>query len=252
MAVEDFYSMQNQQYSKSGIRDDVSRAKQIRSKRDAGVDILSAPTFEESQLANTISAINAQNDQQKAFDLQTEREAMYDNAVVAPLGMGDGNNIVVGKNTGSVPFDGTYIKTEDHNLGKGLYNAHTKKYGTKASRNNNPGNITGMSGNLLYGAVGMADSPHGDKGDRTQLVFNSPQEGFNAMHNLALKRYSGAPIGSAFSKWQTDQESFRGKLKDLNSAGINTGSKYSSLSPGQQKLFRQIWSRHEGYRGDYY
>ena len=133
-----------------------------------------------------------------------------------------------------------------------MYNTYTKKKGSKATRNNNPGNITGMGGKLLYGAVGFAKSSTGDKGDQNQLVYHSEAEGFKAMHDLAIKNYSAGPIKQQFNKWQTDKRSFRHKLRDLEKFGINTSKSYKALSAADQKLFRKIWSQHEGYRGTFY
>ena len=95
-----------------------------------------------------------------------------------------------------------------------MYNHYTKKRGAKATRNNNPGNITGMGGKLLYGAKGFARSNTGDKGDQNQLVYESAESGFKAMHALAMKNYSGGPIKQQFNKWQTDKKSFNKKLRD--------------------------------------
>jgi len=144
------------------------------------------------------------------------------------------------------------IISEDHNKGLGLYNPYTKTYGSKATRNFNPGNITGMSGKLLYGAVGISKSNVGDKGDRAQLVFSSPQAGFKAMHQLALNNYNNAPISVAFSKWQSDKNSFKNKLLSLQKAGVNINSKYGMLDKAQQKTFRKIWAQHEGYKGKFF
>jgi hypothetical protein len=134
----------------------------------------------------------------------------------------------------------------------GTKNPFTNKVGNKATRNNNPGNITGMGGKLLYGAIGFNRSNTGDRGDRMQLVFKTPQDGFKAMHQLALNKYSNAPIRTAFDKWQTDKKSFKHKLSALKRAGIDINKKYSQLSPEEQFTFRRIWSRYEGYRGQTY
>jgi len=125
--------------------------------------------------------------------------------------------------------------------------------GSKATRNNNPSNITGMGGKLLYGAIGFAKSNTGDAGDRNQLVYATPQAGFQAFHRLASSgRYNSAPINKAFSKWQTDQVSFRNKLSDLARHGVDTNKRYRDLSPQAQKVFRMVWSKHEGYKGEFY
>jgi len=132
------------------------------------------------------------------------------------------------------------------------FNEVTGKRGTKATRNNNPGNITGMAGKLLYGAVGFAYSGTGDKGDQSQLIFKTPEEGFKAMDKLARTKYSNGPIRTEFRKWQTDMKSFNNKLQSLKRAGVDINKSYASLDSDKQKAFRKIWSQHEGYRGEFY
>jgi len=104
-------------------------------------------------------------------------------------------------------------------------NPITGKSGNKAFRNNNPGNITGMGGKLLYGAVAIVRNPHGDKGDQAQLVFKTPEDGFKAMHRLMIRKYNYAPIKVAFSKWQTDKKMFANILKAYTRAGIDINKK---------------------------
>jgi hypothetical protein len=123
---------------------------------------------------------------------------------------------------------------------------------SKATAHNNPGNITGMGGKLLYNAIGIASSNTGDSGDRKQLIYATPEDGFKAMHTLAVRHYSDAPIRIAFNKWQTDKASFFNKLRDLEKYGIDTSKKYTDLNSTDQKLFRKIWSQHEGYRGKFF
>jgi len=125
--------------------------------------------------------------------------------------------------------------------------------GTKAERNNNPANITGMGGKLIYGAVAFATSNTGDAGDRKQLVFKTIKEGFKAMDDLYKKKYSDKPIAIDFKKHQTDMVSFASKLKDLRKHGIDVDkTKYSDLKPKDQLLFRKIFAKWEGYRGKTY
>lgn len=150
-------------------------------------------------------------------------------------------------------LDGGLPKTNRHIVySKGMYNSLTKKRGSKATRNNNPGNITGAGGKLLYGAIAFASSSVGDAGDRNQLVFKTEEDGFKAMHKLAMKNYNSAPIKTAFSKWQSDKASFRNKLKSLVKNGIDINKKYGDLTPEQQKTFRGVWARYEGYKGTVY
>ncbi len=134
----------------------------------------------------------------------------------------------------------------------GMFNKYTGLRGNKAYRNNNPGNITGMGGNLLYGAAGVASSKHGDAGDRAQLVFNSPEEGWKAMHSLmSSKSYNNAPISKAFSKWQSDQKAWGNMKATLRKSGIDVDKQtFNSLSPSQKKTFMNQRARHEGFTGN--
>ena len=130
------------------------------------------------------------------------------------------------------------------------HNPYTKKSGNKAFRNNNPGNITGMSGKLLYGAARIAHSKYGDKGDQAQLVYDTPDKGFRAMHSLmSSDRYNNAPIHQAFAKWQSDKAAWANMLVDLNKSGINTQQRFGQLSPAHQALFMNKRARHEGWTG---
>ncbi len=153
-------------------------------------------------------------------------------------------------NIASKPFDGKYIATEDHNLGKGLYNTLTGIYGSKATRNNNPGNITGAGGKLLYGASGIASSPVGDTGDRTQLVFDSPKAGARAMRNLmSSKSYNNQGIAKDFAKWQSDKKAWNNMLIGLKDKGIDTNKTFNQLSPENQYIMLNQRASHEGYKG---
>jgi len=122
---------------------------------------------------------------------------------------------------------------------------------SKASRNNNPGNITGMGGKLLYGASSIAKSKTGDKGDRAQLVFNTPQEGWNAMRSLmSSERYNSAPIRQAFQQYQTDQNAYANILKEYQKKGIDVDRQtFNSLTPELQNEFMKTRARFEGYKG---
>jgi hypothetical protein len=155
----------------------------------------------------------------------------------------------------SVASDNPYrnISHEASPLSRGLTTEERLARGlSKATGNNNPGNITGMGGKLLYGAIDFARSSTGDKGDQNQLVYSTPQAGFEAMHRLAVDKYSNGPIKTAFAKWQTDKKAFQNKLNDLAKYGVDINKPYSKLDKDSQKLFRKIWSQHEGYRGEFY
>ncbi len=135
--------------------------------------------------------------------------------------------------------------------GSGMYNEMTGLRGNKAFRNNNPGNITGMSGNLLYGAKGIARSGTGDVGDRAQLVYETADDGWRAMNSLMSgSRYNNAPIASAFSKYQSDQNAWSNMKKHLTKSGIDVNnSTFNQLSPQQKIVFMNQRARHEGFTG---
>ncbi len=132
------------------------------------------------------------------------------------------------------------------------YNDITGKRGNKAYRNNNPGNITGMGGNLLYGAIGFAKSKHGDKGDQNQLVYDSPEAGTKAMYKLMSgSSYNNAPIGKAFDKWQSDKKAWSNMKNKYRQAGIDVDRQtFNDLTPNQKYTFMNIRAKHEGFQGD--
>lgn len=145
----------------------------------------------------------------------------------------------------------SYLGTGSVRVGIGWVtypNGMTKRGGSKSWRNNNPGNITGMGGKLLFGAIGIAVSNTGDRGDRAQLVFSSTKDGFNAMRALIAKRYGTGPINVSFRKYQTDMVSFSNKLKDLWKHGIDHTKSFNSLTTNQKQLFLEIWAKWEGYK----
>lgn len=150
-----------------------------------------------------------------------------------------------------MPDDMTHNPTGRKSLST-MYNEFTGLSGNKAYRNNNPGNITGMGGKLLYGASTVAKSKTGDAGDRAQLVFDSPEKGWNAMHSLmSSKKYNDAPISKSFSKWQSDQKAWNGMKKSLRKSGIDVDKQtFNSLSPTQKKIFMNQRARHEGFTGN--
>jgi len=141
------------------------------------------------------------------------------------------------------------IYDEDHNLGKGFYNPYTKKYGNKAYRNNNPGNITGMSGKLLRGAARLAHNKFGDKGDQIQQVYDTPAAGWKAMYGLMKDKYSKGTIRNSFSKWQSDQKAW-GKMKDdLVASGINIDKGFMDLNLEDRMVLMNQRAHHEGWTG---
>ncbi len=143
-----------------------------------------------------------------------------------------------------------FVYDEDHNLGKGLYNPYTKKYGTKATRNNNPGNITGMGGTLLYGASKIAKSKSGDRGDQAQLVFDDEASGWSAMYQLMKsEKYNHMSIREDFSKYQTDNDAWARIKDELTQRGVNIDRRFIDLTPEEQVIFMQNRAQHEGWKG---
>ncbi len=133
------------------------------------------------------------------------------------------------------------------------YNPYTKKFGNKAFRNNNQGNITGAGGKLLYGAAKISRSPlnsDGDRGDAKQLVFNTPRDGWRAMYSLMRSpRYNGASISKAFEKYQSDKNAWKNMQTKLTKSGINVNSAFNSLPMSQQIEFMNQRAGHEGWTG---
>ena len=120
----------------------------------------------------------------------------------------------------------------------------------QATRNKNPGNLSGMSGNLLYGATSIANSKNKDAGDRAQLVFDTPEKGWNAMKSLmSSERYNKDGFRQDFSKWQTDQKAFNNILLDMTNKGININKRFIDTSPHEQKIAMNTRARFEGYQG---
>jgi len=141
-----------------------------------------------------------------------------------------------------------YIRTSKVN-GK-RYNPYTKLSGTQATRNNNPGNISGMGGKLLYGAKRIARSGTRDAGDQKQLVFDNSRDGWRAMYSLMRgDKYNNAPIRKAFAKYQSDQAAFGRILNEMSSRGINIDNVFNNLPLDQKVEFMRIRAAHEGYRG---
>jgi hypothetical protein len=131
-----------------------------------------------------------------------------------------------------------------------LYNPYTKQSGSKATRNFNPGNITGMNGKLLYGAHKIARSNHGDVGDQSQLVFGSARDGWRAMHSLMRSdKYNKAGIAQDFAKWQSDKAAWSNMLSKMQSSGIDTNMTFNSLPMNQKIEFMRMRAAHEGYKG---
>ena len=154
------------------------------------------------------------------------------------------SNTKIYSNTSSIMSNGVI-----HLYDKGKFNSFTGKRGNKAERNNNPGNITGVSGKLLYGASAIAHNSFGDKGDQAQLVYSTPEAGWSAMAKLVQEKYSSKPIKDAFSKWQSNQKVWDKMKKELISKGIDINKKFSELSDNQKRILLIQRARHEGWTG---
>jgi len=124
-------------------------------------------------------------------------------------------------------------------------NGTMKTGGTKAWRNNNPGNITGMGDNLRYGAVDIARTKTGDKGDQAQLIFETYEDGVKAFDKLVhTSNYADGPISQKFAKYQT--KGFGNKLNSLRKHGVDPSKSINELSDKEYKAFRNVWFNHEG------
>ena len=193
--------------------------------------------------------------QTQEFEPQAHRYPDMFSGGSEPFFMDPANAAQEGPDTFTVPRTNTDVLDgnkyiNDQTVDGRMYNPYTKKYGNKAFRNNNQGNITGMSGNLLYGASRIARSKHGDAGDRGQLVFDTPKQGWQAMYSLMKSdRYNNAPIRQAFSKYQSDQKAWSNMLHNLEVAGIDTKSKFNSLPMKQKLTFMNQRAKHEGWTG---
>jgi len=169
---------------------------------------------------------------------------------------GDNSSNIYGED---ITFDNGYIPYTKQQIDVSKYynpKMNVKQYSpgmhlNKATRNNNPGNITGMGGKLLYGAIGFARSNTGDAGDHVQLVFKTPQDGFKAMHKLmSSERYNKEPISKAFKQYQTDMNAYNNILKEYRRKGINVDRlRYNDLTPAQKAIFLSTRARFEGYQG---
>jgi hypothetical protein len=123
-----------------------------------------------------------------------------------------------------------------------------QKDGHKNEVTNNPGNITGGHGKLLFGATGRLLSKYNgqDASDSNILVYPDAKAGFRAMdQQMRAKRYNG-PIKTAFAQWQ--KHGFEGKLAKLRKAGVNPNKSYKQLTPEEQAKMRKVWAIAEGWR----
>ena len=62
-------------------------------------------------------------------------------------------------------------------------------------------------------------------------------------------KYNNAPIKTAFSKYQRDQNAW-GRIKnELTNSGVNIDKTFNQLTPQEQVLFMNNRARHEGWKG---
>jgi len=125
--------------------------------------------------------------------------------------------------------------------------------GSRANRNFNPFNITGMSGKKLYGAVGLDhDDRPVDPGDKVQQVYANDDEGLHAGYSLSSgKSYNdkNEPIRTAFSKYQSDQKAFADKLSLAKERGVNINKSFNQQSPEGKAAWLNVTTQWEGYKG---
>ena len=122
--------------------------------------------------------------------------------------------------------------------------------GSKAWRNNNPGNISGMNPDNVttYGAAGVAVTTTGDSGDQRQLVFNTREEGVAAFDQLIERSYSEGAIEEELKTYQTSESGYRGKISSMKKAGIDVSKPVGDLTAEQYEKFREIMFRFEGWK----
>ncbi len=212
------------------------KARAISAKRDARTTPMSVPVVQNG-LSTFMDEIIRDRDRKERIRQNQVERVNFENEMAGIKQSNQGFN-ELGQKVGYLP-------------GSGVIVGENNSFKSKASRNNNPGNITGMGGKLLYGASGIARSNTGDKGDRAQLVFNSPQDGWNAMRKLmSSERYNSAPIRQSFRQYQTDQNAYANILKEYQRKGINVDNQtFNSLTPELQNEFMKTRARFEGYRG---
>lgn len=135
--------------------------------------------------------------------------------------------------------------------GPGSLNKSTGISGNKATRNNNPFNISGLGGKLLYGAKGFSYSKHGDKGDQKMLYYASAEDGVKAgVKLMSSNRYNNKPIAQAFKKYQTNQKAFGNMLTKYRKLGIDVDNKtFNQLTNSQKYDFMAVRAEHEGFSG---
>jgi len=72
--------------------------------------------------------------------------------------------------------------------------------GSRAQRNNNPGNLDFVSWMAAYGAK-LETIPHGFNEAPRFAAFPSPEQGWDAMRALLSDDYCGLSVTEALNKW---------------------------------------------------
>jgi hypothetical protein len=170
----------------------------------------------------------------------------------------NGNDLYgfVNKGSGTVtPATGTPTAGSGASLGtpvgdiSGLpsYNTLAANPGmTRSDRNNNPGNIKLSNFTKGFeGVVGVEATAAQDGGNF--LIFNTPQDGFNAMARLLTegKSYQGVSAQTAIKKWNGNGG------YGAADVGLNPNQDFQSQIRDPQKLQEvvQKMARLEGYKG---
>lgn len=115
-----------------------------------------------------------------------------------------------------------------------------RREGTRASRNNNPGNIEFGDFARSQGAVGS---------DGRFAVFPTPNAGYQAMRALLSgERYGNLTVAQAITKWAPPSENdTQGYISSIQSLGIDVNQKFTDLTPQQQDLMMTGMAKKEGY-----
>ena len=117
----------------------------------------------------------------------------------------------------------------------------TRKGGSQAWRNNNPGNIEGKSG--LFGSIGE---------NGKFVIFSNEQDGFNALiANLQTSKYQSLTVADAIkrlapSKDSNDPVAYAHHVEKWT--GVPSSTKMSALTPTQLNAVAEVIKRQEGWR----
>lgn len=115
-----------------------------------------------------------------------------------------------------------------------------RRGGTRASRNNNPGNIQYGDFARSQGAVGS---------DGRFAVFPTPRDGFAAMKALLSSgSYENLTIAQAIAKWAPPSENdTQAYINGIASMGIDVNQRFSDLSDYQKAQVVTGMAKKEGY-----